>query len=352
MWNPVENWRQRQARQRYMPQARGARTGRTAQAALVLLAVILVAIALLELGGDGRGAALDEYVTTSGVAPLDLVERAGRSRRLVFLADIAGSAATKRFAADAIERLARGAGLDVVALAIDADEQRYIDLYLHTGTEDASLLITRPRLLHEAEGTADAYLQIFRRVRALNDELGADRKIRILALDSADWPPARAVAPHELARRFGQRDAHMASVIGQLLAREPRARVLFLLDGLHVLRGGAGAAIQTGGTRTVQLTWLAARLEREFPQDVYSILVDAPAQRTAAPQVASYRGTAAGPLLAETRGGESVGTTLDKPFGFTRQPIRIGRRPGISFELDPRGFTLPQVADAYVYLGD
>jgi hypothetical protein len=351
MWNPLENWRQRRARQRYMPQARPVRSGRTAQAAVLLLGLILLVSALLELRGDDRGAALAAYVAEGGMAPLDLVERAGRTRRLIFLADIAGSNTTKRFAAEVIERLARTSELDVVALGIDADEQPYIDTYLHTEQEDASLLITRPRLLHEAEGVSEGYLAIFRKVRRLNEALGADRQIRILALDPPDWPPARAVAPHELARRFGVRDEHMHRTISTLLQREPRARVLFMLDGLHVLRG-SGGSVQTGGTRTVRTTWLASRLEQEYPQDVYSILVDAPASRSAAPPVAAYRGTAAGPLLAERRGDDPVGIALAGPFGFTRQPIRVAGRPGIRFEHEPHGLTLPEVANAYIYLGN
>ena len=351
MWNPVENWRQRRARRRYMPQARTDRTGRTAKVAIALLALILLASALLELRGESGSAALQSYVTEHGMPPLDLIERAGRGRRLVFLADVGGAAATKRLAADAIERLARTSTLDVVALGIDADEQRHIDLYLNAEQEDASLLIARPRLLHEAEGAAQGYLAILRRVRQLNDELGADRQIRVLALDPPDWPPARAVAPHELARRFGERDEHMRETIGRVLARDPRTRVLFLLDGLHALRG-AGGSVQTGGTRTVTVRWLASLLEQQYPQDVYSILVDAPVVRSAAPQVVAYRGTAAGPLLAERLGTRAVGVAVGRPFGFTRQPIRVTGRPGITFELDPRGFTLPQVADAYVYLGD
>jgi hypothetical protein len=350
MWNPLENWRHRQARQRYMPQARTARAGRTAQVAMVLLFLILAVTALLELRGDERTTAVAAYVEENAVAPLDIVERAGRTRRLIFLADISGSAAAKRFAAEAIERLAATSEIDIVALGADADEQRYIDVYLNSAEEDASLLIARPRLLHEAEGTSDAYLRIFRTVRRLNDRLGADRKIRIMALDPPDWPPARALAPHELARRFGEWDVHMQRTIGTVLRREPRARVLFLVDGLHVLRA-AGGSVQTGGTRTVQTTWLAARMERNYPQDVYSILIDAPAGRTAAPQVAAYRGTVLGPLLSESRGARDAGVVLRSALDFSRQPIRFAGRPGIRFELEPRPLTLSQLADAYIYLG-
>jgi len=350
MWNPIENLRQRMARRRYMPRARTQRTGTIAKVSLAALVVIVAISAALELRGSREGEVLADYVRAQGVPPLELIERAALRRRLVFVADIPGSVATKQLFADAVERVARGSGLDVVALEVDAGEQRFIDAYLSQPEEDIRILLGRPRAIRESEGVANAYLGIYRRVRQINDSLSADRRIRILALDAEGWPPARALPPHELVRRFGARDSIMAERMDRLLQRQPRTRSLLFVNGLSSLRG-AGGLVQTGGTRALAVAWLAERLARSYPQDVYSILVDATAPGAARPRVAAYRGTTAGPLLAAEWGSQTVAVPVRPPLAALRQPVRATATPGTSFELTPRGFGLADVADAYVYLG-
>lgn len=347
IWNPIDSYQQRRARRRYMPRANTARTGTIAKVSMVALALILLVSVVIELSGGSAGPALAKHVRENGVAPLELIERAARGRRLVFLADVPGAPAPKQLAADAVERLGLGAGLDVVGLEVPASEQPYIDLYLNTPEENAGILLARPRAIREGEGSGNAFLEIYRRVRRVNDQLGADRRIRILALDGEDWPPQRALAPHELARLFGARDSAMQERVQSVLTRLPRARMLLFVGGLQAMASG-GANIQTGGTRTVRAQWLAARLRQRFPQDVYSILVDA-AAGGGRPRVAAYRGTAAGPLLEEENAPTAAVTTRHG-FDFTRQPIRTVGTPGVNFELDPRTFLLRDVADAYIYL--
>ena len=172
----------------------------------------------------------------------------------------------------------------------------------------------------------------------------------IVALDAGDWPPAGAPAPNELARAYGQRDAAMEQRILSILQRDPRTRMLLFLDGVHALRSG-GANVQTGGTRTVEVQWLAARLSTAYPQDVYSILVDASAPALGRPRVAAYRGTAAGPLLAPEFGRREIAAPVRSSMSFTRQPIRVSATPGINFELAPRTFAITDVAKAQIYLG-
>src|SRR5690606_22491438 len=144
--------------------------------------------------------------------------------------------------------------------------------------EDASILMARPRLIREAEGVSRAYMEVLRAVRRVNDELGADRRIRVLAIDIEGWPPGGGESPAAASQRFGQRDERMYEILKPALVADPQMRVLIFVGGLHALRGSTGV-VQTGGTRTVETQWLASRLLADYPQDVYTILVDATPSR-------------------------------------------------------------------------
>lgn len=353
MRNPLDRLRQRRARRRYMPRARRSRTGRTTKFAIVLLFAIVAAAALLEMRrGGGAEAELVEHARTRAADPLELVEAAARTRRLLFLADVPSASAPKRFAAQVVERLAQGPGLDVLVLDVPADEQPYIDRYLMTTPEDASILLARPRAIREDDGASRALVDLYRTVWRVNRDLGAYRRVRIVAADLPRWPPGRATSLHDAARLFGERDEHMLETVTErVLARSPNARVLFFTDGLHVLRAGGGR-VQTGGTRPVDVAWLAARLAERHPQEVFSILVDATPSRAIRADVAAYRGTA----LAEPlrRGGLRAGTALRtaQPLDeIARSPIRYVGTTGSTFSLEPRATPFSRLADAYIYFG-
>jgi hypothetical protein len=351
MWSLVERFKQRRARRKFMPEPRRRSTGTITKLAIVALVLILGAMAALQLrGGSDAAADLVESVKGSKESALDLIQRASAAHRLVFIADVPSASAPKELVASAIERLAKGTGLDVLALEIDASEQRYIDQYLATPTEDAALLLSRPRITHEEEGVSRSYLDVLHAVRRINDELGADRQIRIIALDRAGWPPVNAESPSDAARQFGQRDSAMYATIAPILDMDPKTRVLFFVGGLHALKGSTGI-VQTGGTRTVQATWLASRLMREYPQDVYSILVDATPSRIPSTPVASYRGTAAGPVLRDAGVKAGSALAIDPSFEFSHQPITVVEKPGIHFEFSPHDLKFSDVADAYIYFG-
>jgi hypothetical protein len=354
MRNPVERWRQRRVRERYMPRARTTKTGTIAKVSIAALVFIIAAAALLETKrGDGAEAELLEHVRQHRLDPLDLIEVAGRSRRLVFLADIPSAAAPKRLAAQVIERLALGSGLDLVALEVDAAEQPFIDRYLATAPEDASILMSRPRAIREHDGASRTFIDIYRTVWRVNQELGAHRRVRIVAADLPGWPPARTTSPHEAARLFGERDAHMAeAVTARALARDPSARVLFFVGGLHALRVGGGQ-VQTGGMRPVAVTWLAARLAERYPQDVFTILTDAAPSRAIATEVAAYRGTRAADVMR--RGGVAPGSGFRATEQFDvlgRAPVQVASTTGLSFTVEPRSARFSELADAYIYFGN
>jgi hypothetical protein len=354
MRNPQDWWRQRQARRRYMPRTRTQKTGTIAKVSIAALVVILAAAALLEMRQTGGAAeALEEYARANAADPLDLLEDAARSRRLVFLADVPSAAAPKRFAAQAIERLAAGPGLDLVVLEVDADEQPFIDRYLATTPEDASILMSRPRAIREDDGASRTYVDIYRAVWRVNQELGAHRRVRIVAADRPGWPPQRGVSPHEAARRFGERDAYMMEAVMQrALIREPAARVLFFVNGLHTLRTGGGR-VQTGGTRPVDVQWLASRLAERFPQDIYTILTDATPARVITPDVAAYRGTQAADAMRRSGVRSGAAFRTGAPFdALTRTPLRVVGTTGMDFMLEPRTAAFSELADAYIYFGN
>lgn len=354
MIKPVEWWRQRQARRRFMPRTRSHSAARTTTVAVIALIVIVAVAALLEMR-RGSGADLDliEYARENRLDPVELVQVAGRARRLIVIADVSSAAAPKQFAANAVEALAASTGVDIVALDIPSDEQPFIDRYLATAPEDASILLGRSRAIREGDGASRALLDLYRTVWRVNQELGAARRIRIVAIDHPAWPPARAMSPSAAAQLYGQRAEHMISTIQErTLARNPNARILFLVDGLNALKTG-GARVQTGGARPIDVEWLAAQLARRYPQSVYSILVDATPTRVITPDVAAYRGTVAGDVIRRAGLGSGFALRVGQPFdAIARRPIRIIGTTGIEFEIMPRDEPFTSLADAWVFLGN
>jgi hypothetical protein len=354
MINPLDRWRQRQARRKYMPNSSRGRAGTTAKLAAVALVAILAVAAVLEMRkSGGPEIALIEYVRDVRQEPLDLIEAAARSHRLVFLADINAAAAPKRFAALAIQKLATTSGLDFVVFDVDANEQPFIDLYLATSPEDASILLGRPRAIREGDPSSRAFLDLYSAIWKVNQQLGADRRIRIIAADLAGWPPARAASPNERAVMFGKRDEQMLEAVRtRALGRNSNARILFFVDGLHALKNGGGR-IQAGGTRPVDVTWLAAGLAALFPQDVYTILTDAPLSGAATTSVAAYSGTAMYEVFRKggVRAGSAFTLGAAEFDALSRNPIRAPGTTGLEFNFEPRDTPLSQLADAYIYFG-
>lgn len=353
MWNPIERYRQRQARRRVMPRPRRDRTGLTTRIALVVLALILLVAALLEWrGGGSADAEMVAAVRERLADPVELVVGGARAHRFIFLSDVAGSVVPKRFATTVLEALAQDPGLDAVALPIDLELQPFVDRYLDSNPEDASILLARPRMLRGWEGTDRAYLDIYRTIWRLNQQLGADRRIRIFAIDMIGWPGESGRSPAQLARLFGQRDSVMAATIDEiLLERDPRARVLFFVEALQTLKIG-GAQIQTGGAGRVESRWLAARLREESPGDVFSVLLDVPPARAIPADVAAYGGSR---LYEPLRRGEGLparfGVRHLDVFDHVIRPIRAASGPGISVDLYPQDYRLRDVVDVYVMLG-
>jgi hypothetical protein len=337
-----------QAKRRYMEVA--PRSGPTAVIALVVVAILVGIGVYLEVRSADRDGALRRHVMALGVNPLMLVADAGRAHRMLFLADVAGSALPKEFAGDVIERLARGPGVDAVVVAIDPGEQVWIDRYFGSEPEDASVLVAHPRSLGGGQEADRSMLGLYRRIWQLNRELGAARRIQVVAGDAEGWPPLHPLSPAQALIRFGERDQRMLDAIeNQVLARDARARVIVFADGLHVLRGRG--RLETGGASPVQLLPAAALAAARFPGEVYSVVVDVPPARGFIPDVAAYSGTRAWELVNRmARSKERIGMPLGEAFGSADPMLRIVTKPGISFMFTPAGALLSSYADAYVFL--
>jgi hypothetical protein len=332
-----------------MPLPRRIRSGTTA---LIATAVIVISLGI-SLVLDRRGAPRDDAVVAWAEAnasdPLRLIERETRARPVLLLGDVAGATGPKQLATLLIDSLGGAGRLEAVALEVPSDQQAWIDLYLETDPEDPSILLAHPRTIRESEGSDRPLLGIYRAVWRVNSVLGANRRIRIIAMDPPEWPPAPGTSPARALAAFANRDSVMQATLEmRLLGRNPRARVLIFVDGLRVLDGTA--RISTGGIAPVRIDWLGARLV-ESGVPTYSVLVDAPRGSGANAPVAGHR---AGPLRDLLRNRLSIPESgLAIPVAGSQLGtdwLASSERPGMEFEmLRPRP-SLDGHLDAWVFL--
>jgi hypothetical protein len=351
MSNPFEHMRRRRARARFIPRP-PRRSGTTAIIAMAVVGVIIVLAIVLEMRSGGEAdATLEAYVASNRTDALELVTGAARAHRYLMLGDVPGATAPKRFVGQAIEKIAREVGIDAIAFDVGADLQPWIDSYLTSRPEDASVLLSHPRALQDAEGTGQAWLALYRTIWRLNDELGADRRIRVIALDLPGWPPVRPLGPSQAATSFAARDSAMLRRLTDRLEGSPRSKVVIFVDGLHVLQGRG--EVQTGGTSPIRFAFLGRELRERFPGDVYSVLLDAPAGRGVSAEVAKFRRTRAFEILQGARAGSDgpVAVRLTPAFDFTQRMIETVGTPGLDFTIVPPDYALADLVNAYIYLG-
>lgn len=317
--------------------------------ALAVLGVIIAAAVVLDAGSTAELEAVETVLQERGQPPLEVVAAAGRAAQMVLLSDIAGHAAPKRLAAESIRVLAEGPGLDAVVLAVPADEQRYIDSYLHRGEEDPTLLLGRPGAVPDRGGTGRDFLEIYRTVWQVNQEVGAARRIRIIAADHPDWPPGEGASPQDVAELYAQRAEHILERLdAELLRLTPDARVLILVDGYLTLQRSHGLLRFAGGTNR-RVEWLGELLRQRSPGAVRTVLVDAATSATAVRRLPEYHGTE---IHRPIRGAieRSVGVRVDESFSGVRSPILESAAPGLRLDIMPSGYVLRDVADAYIFL--
>lgn len=334
-----------------LPTWRFGRLGVTGAFAVAALLLILAIGAVLDLSasraGQGR---LAEYIRTAMTDPVASIAAAARTHRIVFVADIHGSGATKRLAADAIQAVATQTGLDAVVLEVSSDAQPFIDRYINTAPENTASLMANPAVLRQPNPAAHEYLQIYRRIWRINENVGPDRRIAIYGADAPGWPPSSAVSPAELSRRYAHRDSVMLEVIERrIFLRNPRARVLIFMTGFHGLKGGRGE-LKTGGTAPVNVLWLAARLQARHPGEVATFLTDAPAGPTSG-EVAEYVGTRVPEFLGDEMPSRTFAVRISDAFDVLSDPLVERDSPGVDFEILPRGYNLRDMADTYIRIG-
>ncbi len=324
----------------------------TAVLSIVALVVIALLGALLSHRGAAAGDAADlvDYARRDGLPPAQLIADGGRTQRIVVLGDVPASGAAKRIAADAVERLALGSGLDAVVLDVDRGAQPYIDAYLEASAEDASILLSHPQALPGPN--ADDYLGIYRRVYQLNQKLGADRAIAVTAAGTLGWPPQGALAPRAEAELYARRGPAMDSLIEQrVFRRDPKARVLVFVEGYQALKSGSGA-VAAGGGAPVPVSWLAALLTSAHPGEVFSVLQDGPPGALREGSDISYTGTRFYQLFHDAAGlRPPFALQVGQTFHFLRQPIVTTSAPGTQLTIEPANYRLGDVVDGYIYLG-
>jgi hypothetical protein len=316
----------------------------------------LALAATIFLGGRNRTGdvtGLVDYARARQRDPIELIVGAGRSHRIVFLADVHTAPEPKRLAVEAIDALARGPGLDAVVLEVDTELQPIIDRYLNSDPEDISILYRNPGTLHERWGVWREYLDIYRRVWILNRMLGPGRRIRIVAADLPGWPPVGPLPPRLLAEKLAARDAHMADRIdGVALADDPTARVLIFMGGFHGLKGGQ-AEIRAEGGAPIPVIWLAGLLQDRHPGEVFSILVDGTVPSDRPGPVGAYGSTRIADVLRKhlTDQVGPIALPVNDRFDAVRQPIRVQGGPGINLVLQPEGYRLQDMVDGYILVG-
>lgn len=318
--------------------------------ALVALLVVMATALFVDSGEDAAVTPVAEYAEQRGVEPMALVESMGRSARVLLLSDVHGQRGPKQVAAAAIRTLAAGPGLDAVLLEVPSDEQRYIDAYFSQSADDATVLLSRPRAIREQDGNPRDYLEVYRAIRETNDAVGAARRIRVIAGDLPDWPPPEGAAPEQVARLYAQRPEHMLRRLDEeLFSITPDARVLVFVDGYLTLQQTQGE-LQFAGGDAVRTEWLGELLRRRSATDTRTLLIDSPTARSGTVErLPRYRGTELYRPLRRTL-DRDLGVRVQDAFSGVRDPVVTVSSPGLRLEILPRGYTLREVADGYLFL--
>lgn len=318
---------------------------------VAILAVVALLVTLFVQGYVGGGDAdeLAEFVERQGTTPVEHIVSGAGSRRIVVIGDVQGMAAPKQLVQEVLRGLASRSGVDALVVDVDSAFQDAFDRYTATSPEDASILTRADGLLPAGE-EGRHWLELYRSVYAINEELGADRRIRILAAAPGPWPPREALPPKSAAEAYAMRGAAMAARVGaQMLERTSRSRVVALVEPLQAIRSGY-AELRVGGGGAIRADWFAAVLAQRYPVDVYSVLVDASLEGTGYPSVVQFGGTRVHERLLKAVPSAPVGVPASGPVGEYRDPIRLRTGPGVNASILPDDHTLATLIDGYVFL--
>lgn len=317
----------------------------------VTIAVVALLVTLFVQGYVGGGDAdeLAEFVEEQGSTPVELIVNGAGSRRVVVIGDVEGMSAPKLLAQQVLSELASRRGVDALVVDVDSAFQDVFDRYTATAPEDASILTRAEGLLPPGDDGRH-WLELYRSVYATNAELGADRRIRILAAAPGPWPPRSALPPKRAAEAYAARGSAMAErVSAQMLERTSRSRVVALVDPLQTIRNGYGE-LRVGGGGAMRADWFAAVLAQRYPVDVYSVLVDASLEGTGYPIVVQFAGTRVHERLLKAIPSDAVGMPASGPVGDYGDPLQLRTGPGVSASILPDDHTLGTLVDGYVFL--
>ena len=315
----------------------------------ISVAALLVMLFVQGYIGGGDADELSEFVRAQGSPPAEMIASSAGSRRVVVIGDVPGSSVPKRLAQEVMREMAAHGGVDALVVEVDTLLQPVFDRYTATAPEDASLLTRVPGLL-PAGDAGRHWLELYRSVYAINEQLGADRRIRILAAGPGPWPPRQALPPKEAAESYARRGSRMAERVSALmLERTSSSRIVALVDPLQAIRSGSGE-LRVGGGGAIQTTWFAADLAGRYPVDVYSVLVDASLESTGYPLVVQYAGTRVHERLLKAIPSEAVGMPAAGPVGEYGDPLLLRTGPGVTVSLLPDDHTLADLVDGYVFL--
>ena len=313
------------------------------------LAALLVMLVVQGYIGGGDADELADFVRAQGTPPEGLITSGVGTRRVVVIGDVPAMAAPKTLAAQVLRELAALGSVDALVVEVDSALQPVFDRYTATTPEDASILTREPALL-PAGDAGRHWLDLYRAIYDINEELGADRRIRILAVAPGAWPPSQALPPKEAAELYAARGRAMAErVSAQMLERTSRARVVALVDPLQAIRSGS-AELRVGGGGAIETTWMAAALAERYPVDVYSVLIDVSLENTGYPLVVQYAGTRVHERLLKAVPSEAVGLPASGPIGDYGNPLLLRTGPGVTVSILPDDHTLSTLVDGYVFL--
>ena len=309
---------------------------------LVAIAVLLGALVYVQRI-EPEGESPVARLAPSGTDPVGGIRAAAHARPVVLIGLPVAGRAGWRIVLDVLDSLALGPGLDAVGVPAPADDQPAIDRYLDASVEDARLL--------PPDRAGSDLRAVYRAVRSLNDELGVDRALRVVALWPSGWPPDAAESPAEAVRRWAVRPAHASELLSAgVLARMPNARLLLLVDGLDALSGVRVRAAGGGGSAHTPAT-LAGLLRDRFGRNLYTVLVDGAAVGAGGTHVVGFAGTS---LFDDARRLWSGSARLAPLAGHSdlgRADLRISTRPGVNAELQPASIRFSELADAYLFPG-
>lgn len=322
---------------------RRSRRGRLAGVVGLLLIAVAVGALVFVQGLRPEEESPVGRLAPAGTDPMAGLLEAARTRSALLIGLPVSARAGWRIAIEALDSLALGPGLDAVGVPAPADHQPAIDRYLDASVADPSLLPPDP--------PGSELRPLYRAVRRLNDELGVDRALRVLALWPEGWPPEAAESPSAAVEMWANRPAHALEALSAgILARKPSARLLLLVDGLDALAGVRVRAIGGGGSAQAPTT-LAGLLRQRFGRNLYTVLVDGAVGGAGGSHVVGFAGTSlfddarrlwsGAPRLAPLAGHADLG----------RAELRISTRAGVNAELLPASVAFSELADAYLFPG-